>query len=135
MTTPEIVIEAIRLRLFSLAGLPPIVLPNEEIKLAAPYLIYDDGFETVTPITVDGEERYQFNPQVSIMVEHGAKPSAYSGYVSVIREGFKSGVRLTDDAAQYIADCRTSPTAFNGRPDNGLYRVDVTLNVVSHLKF
>jgi hypothetical protein len=130
MSNPTAIIAAIREQLASTAGLPTIIWPNQEIKAPAPYMVFDDGFEAVSTITIDGEERYLIQPQVSLAVENGTHPQAYAGYVEAVRSAFKISTKITDDDGAEIAYCLRSPTVFNGRPDNGLYRKDIALQIV-----
>jgi hypothetical protein len=130
MSDPAVLI-AVRAKLAGIPGLPPIIWPNEEIRTPAPFLIFDNGPMVGTPITIDGEERFEFRPQVSLMVDAGTFTASGDATLWAIAQAFKFATRIDDGAGSFIARCLQTPVPDNGRPDGAYYRRDMALRIAS----
>lgn len=133
MSNPA-VFSAIASHFEAIDSLPSIVWPNQEITAQPPYLIWDDGIQDGTPITIDGEERFEYRPQVSMMVEMGAGTTATDATFWAISQAFKHGTRIEGTDGSYVAQSIQTPTPDGGYPDDHLYRRNMTLRIVSHQK-
>lgn len=132
MSNPAIM-SAISEHFMDISGLPPVVWPNQEITLQPPFIIWDDGFNRVEPITIDGEERFEYRPQVSLMVELGTHTSASDTVLWSIAQAFKFGTKIASPSGEYIAYCPSTPVASNGRADGALFRTDMELRIFSSI--
>ncbi|WP_226780344.1 DUF4128 domain-containing protein [Oceaniglobus trochenteri] len=129
MSNPAVMV-AVRAHMAAITGLPSIVWPNEEIRVQPPFLIWDDGPTVGRPITIDGEERFEFRPQVSLMVQPGSFTATGDAILRDIAQAFKWNTKITSGGA-FVAYCLQTPTADNGRPDGGYFRRDMTLRIAS----
>lgn len=133
MADPAILVAA-RAKLATIADLPPVVWPNEEIKYQPPFLIWDNGPIVGTPITLDGLELFEFRPQVSLLVESGTFTADGDAVLWSIAQEFKINTRFEYGGA-HMARCMQTPVPDNGRPDKGFYRRDMTLRIAAFHQF
>lgn len=130
MTVPAVLV-AVRETLLGVSGLPTIIWPNEAAKVDPPYLTFDNGPLFSTPVTIDGEERFEFRPLVSIRIAGNTFTAAADVYIAAIQSAFKIGT-IIEDGGSEIGRCDRTPLPDGGRPEDGLWRIDMTLRVSSH---
>ena len=131
MSNPAVLV-ALRAQLQAIPGLPTMCLPNEAVSgVSVPYLLFDEGIENVTQITIDGEELFELRPQVSIMVEPGDFTNGRDAIGWPIKQAFKTGTDIMSGGTK-VGYMRETPV-YRGapRPDSGLYRSDLGFRVVS----
>ena len=134
MADPAVLV-AIRKKLSEIPGLPTIVWPNQEIRVAAPFLIFDGG-PGIDPrlLTTDSEEEILLRPQVSLMQGLGTFTAPGDVILRTIALEFKAGTLLLDDGGAVVGKMRTTPEPDNGRPDAGFFRRDMGLRAVHYQK-
>lgn len=131
MSDPAVLV-AVREKLEGIAGLPNIVWPNQAITVSAPYLIFDNGIQAGSIISIDGQEAFDLRPQVSLMVEADTYTSAGDAVLWSIAQAFKAGTKIRNDAGDIIASCQQTPVPDNGAPDNGGFRRNMILRIASY---
>lgn len=134
MSNPSVLI-ALRKLLSEIPGLPDIVWPNQEISVAAPYLIFDDGIEAGAPVTVDGMDRIELSPQISSVVQAGAFTAGQDATLWTISQALKAGTQLTDDSGVVLGIIAQNPTTDSGYPDKHGYRRNLSIRIRTFQEF
>lgn len=129
MSDPVVMV-AVREALSAISGLPKVYWPNEELGARAPFLIFDTGPTTGTPITLSGQERFEFRPQVSYMARLGDYTADSDAALWAVAQAFKFGTKIYSDGVQ-VAYCLQTPVADGGFPDGSFYRRNMTLRIAS----
>lgn len=125
------VLAAIRAHLEAIAGLPTIIWPNESKKVPAPFLTFDNGPQNLNPITIDGEERVELRPQVSLHEEVGTYTADGDVHLWAIAQAFKFNTDILSGATK-LAQCLQTPVPDNGESHDGIFRRNMTLRVVTY---
>lgn len=133
MSNPAILVR-VREILEGIAGLPEIIWPNQAKRVSTPYLIFDNGIQTASRITIDGEEAFELRPQVSLMTEANTFTSEGDALLWDIARAFKINTKIRNSGGDIIAECLQTPVPDNGFPDNGGFRRNMVLRIVSYQK-
>lgn len=119
---------AIREHLAGVSGIPQIIWPNEAASASAPFVVFDFGVNITRPITLDGEERAEIRPLVSVYVQENTFTAEQDVILWNIAQAFKVGVRISSGGTVYAESLRT-PEADNGDTDGALFRRSLTLRL------
>lgn len=123
-----IAMDAVREHLANVAGITRIIWPNEAAKVAPPYVVFDFGVSNTDPITIDGEERVEVRPLVSVYVESDTFTTAQDTTLWAIAQAFKIGTRVESGGTVYAESLRT-PEADSGEANGKLFRRSLTLRL------
>lgn len=130
MSDPAVLI-AVRDHLSAIADLPAISWPNSALPENPPFLIFDNGPAFGRPITIDGEERFEFRPLVSYMERQGDYTFASDAALFKIAQAFSFATKIMSGSSE-VAHCLQTPVADNGYHDGTYYRRTMTLQIASY---
>lgn len=130
MSDPAVII-AIRQTLQAIPGLPTIIMPNQAVRVSAPFLTFDNGVPFNTPLTIDGEEFFDIRPNVALHTEPNTGTKAGDATLWAIAQAFKIGTRIFSGNAE-VARCLQTPVADGGELQGGLYRRNMILRIASY---
>ena len=130
MSDPAVII-VIREHLLAVPGIPTVIMPNDRVRVSAPYLTFDDGVTQNTPLTIDGEEAFEIRPNIALHTEPSRGTQSGSNVLWDIAQAFKIDTPILS-GGQRVAQCLQTPVPDGGELQGGLWRRNMILRIASY---
>lgn len=121
----------VRFILNSTPTIPAVLWPNTAVKLAAPFLVYSNGFSSAAQTyTLDGHQVIDVFPLISIMDEVNVGTTETDRLVGLLCEAFKATTPIRHPiSGDFLGEVVASPTPDGARRDGKHYRTDLTIPI------